>query len=94
MMHILDHILRYINDAVARTFARRGQQYIGDTLEKNGTWTGILVNKTAVFAALWEDGVANTNLTGVEISAGIYLGSATRFTKITLTSGSVLAYYE
>jgi len=79
-----------------------GGRLITGTTEVNGNWVAIVVNADVVFSELEVNGVnvlASRGFTGNVITAGMYIGSGyhyapnrSKFTKIKLASGSVMAY--
>lgn len=80
-----------------------GGQLITGTTAVEGKWVALVVNEDAVFDELEIDDVdvmTTKGLTGNTVTAGMYIGSGfhyidgrrSQFTKIKLTSGSVMAY--
>ena len=63
----------------------------------NGYWESLVINEDAVFSALEIGGVSvlsSKGLSGKTVKAGMYLPTdpTQKFTKVTLASGSVIAY--
>ncbi len=82
----------------------QGGKLITGTAAVTGNFVAIVVNEDAVFDELEVDGVDVMERYGLDgadtVTAGMYLGSGfhykggnrSKFTKIKLTSGSVMAY--
>lgn len=72
-----------------------GGTLIDDTTVTTGDFGGLLILEEAVINAITGDGTI-TNLSNIEdahtLAAGLYIPA--RFTSITLTSGTVIAYND
>lgn len=88
-----------MTNSLNRISGQGGFKMIADTAENTGVIEAIVVNADAVFAALEMDGVSVLSakgLSGVTVKQGMFLvpNPDTAITKVTLTSGSVIVYYQ
>lgn len=86
-----------MNARITNLTGRQGGTVIADTsahtLSTSGkTWHALLVVEEAVIAALTSNLESDTDLVGKTLPAGLPIYGA--FTSLTLTSGTVIAYYE